>query len=695
VTPYVSRFTVFLLFTFHFSLFTAFPAHAQEIAGFQAGEEPVTITADTLTFDPDTNLYIAEGNVEIAQGNRILSADRATLNKDTKDARAEGRVVLMEDGDILSCETLEMNLDSRKGLIKKGRLFLRKGNVHLEGDEIEKKGDEDYTIRNGTFTTCDGESPSWSFSTTTADVTLGEYLTSWNTAFRIKGVPAFYTPYLIMPVKRERQSGFLIPRVSYSDQDGFEMDNSFFWAISKNTDATISLNYLSKKGVEEGLEYRYVLSRNTKGTFNGTYLSEWDGNERWTVKYRHEQFFTPSFYNKTNINYVSDSKYYKIYGEVVEERSQDKLESYVSFTKNWSRFSLVTQFKYFEDLRGEEESTLQRLPEVLLTGLRQPIGNSPFYFSLSSSAVNFYREEGVKGERVDIYPRLSMTLSPRGYFTFTPELGLRETAYWVEEAGEDRQYSREIYDLKGTISTTFIRIYNLNGDSLKRARHTIEPEVVYEYIPEVDQDDLPTFDPIDRIAKRNMATYSLINRVAGKIYTSEEEYHVRELVFLKISQGYDINEAGRELTVADDERRPFTDVTAQLRITPNHYINMISDAAFNTYDSYVRTVNTSVGVSDRRGDSLTIDHRFTKDSLEYIRGKVFIRTTESLDISYDGRYSIMEDRYLENIYAIDYRHQCWGIQLSYSERPEEKRYLLVFNLSGMGTVARLRGTTQY
>ena len=353
-------------------------SNAQEITEMGAGEGPVTITADTLAFDPDTNLYIAEGNVEITQGTRALSSDRATYNKETKDARAEGRVILIQDGDIVSGESLEINMDSKKGIIRHGRVFQRTGNFYLTGDEIEKVGDEDYRIKRGRFTTCDGPSPSWSFSATTANITLWEYASAWNAVFYIRGVPAFYLPYMIMPVKKERQSGLLIPRVGLSDKNGFEMDNSFFWAISKNTDATISLNYLSRKGVEEGVEYRYALSKNTTGQINTTYLDDRDtGNERWTLKYRHEQFFTPTFYNKTNINYISDNLYYRTYGELVEERSQDNLESYVSFTKNWPGFSLLTQFKYFEDLRGQQDTTLQKVPEIIFTGLRQPIGESP------------------------------------------------------------------------------------------------------------------------------------------------------------------------------------------------------------------------------------------------------------------------------------------------------------------------------
>lgn len=286
-----------------------------------------------------------------------------------------------------------------------------------------------------------------------------------------------------------------------------------------------------------------------------------------------------------------------------------------------------------------------------------------------------------------------MNMSPKGYFTFTPEVGFRETSYHA--GGSEEWKSRELYDLKGTLSTSFLRVYSLSDEALKKVRHTVEPEIVYEYIPEVEQEDLPQFDSIDNIAKKNLATFSLTNRLAGKVYSSEQDYQVIEFLLFKISQGYDINEANRDIASADDERRPFPDTSFQLRLTPVQYLSLVSDAAYNAYDGQWNTINTAAVINDGRGDSINLDYRFTKDSIEYVRGKLSAKATDSLNLYYDGRYSLLEGRYLENIYAIDYHPQCWSVQFSYSERPEEKRYLVVFNLSGMGTVARVRGATQY
>ena len=63
---------------------------------------PVVLRADELTYDRDQGLIVASGNVEIAQGERILLADRLTYNQLTDAVTATGNVSLLEpSGDVV------------------------------------------------------------------------------------------------------------------------------------------------------------------------------------------------------------------------------------------------------------------------------------------------------------------------------------------------------------------------------------------------------------------------------------------------------------------------------------------------------------------------------------------------------------------------------------------------------------------
>ena len=60
-----------------------------------------------------------------------------------------------------------------QGQVRDGQMFVRQGNFHVSGEQIEKRGQADYFIKHGSFTTCDGEIPDWKFTAKEVDVDLG------------------------------------------------------------------------------------------------------------------------------------------------------------------------------------------------------------------------------------------------------------------------------------------------------------------------------------------------------------------------------------------------------------------------------------------------------------------------------------------------------------------------------------------
>ena len=51
----------------------------------------------------------------------------------------------------------------------------------------------------------------------------------------------------------------------YSNRDGFQYNQPFFWAISESSDATLFVHYMARRGFKHGVEYRYVLGAESKG----------------------------------------------------------------------------------------------------------------------------------------------------------------------------------------------------------------------------------------------------------------------------------------------------------------------------------------------------------------------------------------------------------------------------------------------
>ena len=174
------------------------------------GKSPIEIKADRLEYDGKRNIYKIQGNVEVTQGKRKLKADRIQVNPETKEAEAFGNVTLTEGDDILKTDRVEINLDTQVGTLYNGRLFYKRDNFYIKGKEIQKRGKDTYRVIDGEFTTCDGSSPPWKFTSKEINVNIEGYATVKHAAFYIKGLPVFYFPYLIYPIKTKRKTGFLI-----------------------------------------------------------------------------------------------------------------------------------------------------------------------------------------------------------------------------------------------------------------------------------------------------------------------------------------------------------------------------------------------------------------------------------------------------------------------------------------------------
>lgn len=709
---------IFFIFLFSIFYFHIFCSAAQ---GMELGkDQPIEITADSLTHDKAKDIYYAVGNVIAVQGRSSVRADRVTVDMSASHATATGNVeVIDEEGNILKGDNLELNIDTKVGVVMNGSLFFKKENVHISGEEITKTGEVSYAVQNGSFTTCDceeGESPAWSFYSSEAKVTFGEYLTSWHSFFYIKNVPVLYSPYVILPIKSERETGFLFPRLGYSELRGFKFDNSFFWAISDSQDATFYLDIENRRGLGKGIEYRYALSTTSEGEFFFYQFKEKDidrvrelrkgsdnlsrpktaEDDRWFLKYTHKGLLPSDIIFKANINAVSDDEYFIDFGKDIKERSLESLESNISFTKTWEKFNLVTQFRYFDNLLVENNrTTLQRLPEITLTGSGKQISGSPFYLSAESSFVNFERTEGSTGQRIDVHPRVSLPFNPGGYFEFEPSVGVRETLYWVENPPQDKFSDRTSYDLSADLTTTFVKITTLSEEveeGLKKLKHTIRPKLVYTYIPEQVQDDLPQFDGIDRIAQRNDITYSVNSILTGK-FLEEDGYSYRDYIYMDLSQSYNINEATRKLTSSTDKRRPFSEVTGEVRLMPFWWANVTAKGKYEPYDGLMNQYDTSLGLWNKRGDRLDISYRYTRSPVitEYLDSALRLKIIQSVDVAYHNRYSYNDKKTIEASYGLEYTHQCWGAQLTYTERLEEKIVFVTFNLLGIGQIGGVSG----
>ena len=716
-----------------FCTFSLVPQHViGQIMGFEResdykAEGPVTMEADKLTYDQKGGFVSLEGAVQIRYQNISLQADKMIFYDKTRDVMAEGGVILTEGEDILRCDRLEFNIDTKKGTVYQGKLFLKKKNFHITGSKVEKLGEAEYRVYDATLTSCDERVPSWKFSVKRLDVEVEGYAKGWWPGFHVKDIPVLYFPWAMFPVKRERQSGFLFPDFGTSSKWGPEITIPFYWAIAPNQDATFYFERIGDsrgRGFKEGAEYRYAWSRRAQGQIKGFYI--WDEREersRWSIFADHDQTFPGRYYIKADVNWVSDKDYpvdfdNDIPGEAfIDARSKHQLESSVILGKDWEWGALGTEFSYFRDLEPDPDddsvttnrATMQRLPQATFFLYQDQFLNTPIFYEMEAEGTHFWREELptyavpddhiLKGGRLDFSPRLSVPLKPYDMVRFEPWVGYRETIYFPNDPmGQyDEVTSREMYDVGASLGTTLSRVFPLKAGKVRGVKHIIEPEVVYQYVPSVNQTDNPYFDEKDRISRFNGVRWILTNYVIGKEVGADGDVTYPEYLYLKMQQGYDFSPH-----LYREQRGHLSNLRTEARVSPFPWLSGTMDLEFNPHHRRLDVLNTGVNVEDKRGDYLDVEYRRTKHlveeesgeemNVEEINAELGIRIIDPLDFYFAYRHNLHDETRIETVYGLDYRHQCWEISLRVHDinrspdrrRDDDIKVMIYVTLTGIG-----------
>lgn len=695
------------------------------------GKGPIEIGADTFAYHRDTDTYLAEGNVVITFSGGVLKADKVILNRSTNNAQASGHVSLMSNGDTLVGDSINLNIELKTGTLYKGSIFYSEQNLYVKGSEIEKKGDQTYSIKDGTATTCDGQCPDWRFTGRDLDVTIDGYGRVKHGTFDIKEIPVLYLPYFIFPAKTTRQTGLLLPHFGYSnDRLGIDVGIPFFWAISESADATFYQRYMDKRGYQQGVELRYALSPGAFGTLYGDYLKDrWTGVEtvgdvtrnwqekedRWSYYVNTDTTFSPGFYLKTDIKRVSDNYYFRDfssynyyqqnYGNTenrkfervsfIGDESLRSLDSTALLVKEWQLYNVSALAQYTDDFTiPSNDAVLQKYPEVVFTAIRQPVFNTRLHFEGTGVYDYYYRAVGEKGHVVDIVPKLSLPWSFGDYFQITPEMSFRET-YWNTEGAltgsEKKDAGRELSTFALSLSTEPSRVFDVNGETIDKIKHSVKPELIYSYAWIMNDPDRPDFSPT--VEGAHTISWALTNTLIAKLKGKEEKIAYREFLRFKLNQVFDIREQIEHRGDPSKEKRPFGPMNWEMDFNPIPYVSYRTEGSFDANSGTWTKNNHIVAVTDQRGDSVAVQYRYTQDLADEINVGLKAAVTKSFDVFYRMRRNQLDHVDLENTYGLYYHRQCWGVVISYSDLANDRTFTIMFSLYGLGKTGSRTGET--
>lgn len=694
------------------------------------------IEAEKLSHDQNRQLFEAEGSVKISSGTRLIEADRAALDMSSRKAELWGNVSVQYGKNWLRGEHVIWNLDSETGWLDSGVIFFADNNFYVQGYSIAKTGPNQFELKEGFVTSCNPAEPDWKFQY--RDMTVDTAGTAWakSVSMWASGMPVLYLPIVGVPVNRARQSGFLLPWAGYSDLTGFDFEIPYYLAFRDDMDATFYARYMEKRGFMGGIEYRVNNRQLGQGIWMFNYIRDqadkeflasegfpfqtrdrywvrgrhdvklpWDIEAKIDVDFVSDRYFLHEFKNGSSATVQADRIFRQYFGRgLLHDLNSLVRESTVYLEKRTESTLLGMDTRYFQQLQDNiDENTLQKLPGFSYTVLPTWICNTPLYYTLESSAVNYWREEGVKDQRLDIHPRAYLPLHWKNYIDIEPSFGFRSTSYLID--WDDRNFDnftqRAVSDAKVEVSSRLNRVYPGGFGGVTAIQHSIRPEIAYEYSTQAKQGSSPHLDNLDEDLSRNGVRYGFSTFLTTKQMTTDAQGNqattYREWLRLRMFQFFNVQKPAVDdplftTGVLDDGPSP---VGLRLDITPLKYITL-------SYDADLDWLNTGEGnahdlfltLDSGKGQMLRVDYQQRDDlGVNEITTEVFIQTLPNLYLNTYHDYSIDRDFLFKQGYGVRYYKGCWGIGFAYERDGDDNRFVFSIDLLGIGNIGT--GNLQY
>jgi LPS-assembly protein len=506
--------------------------------------------------------YLLTGSVDFQYGSARLLADEVRYSESLKTVTAEGNVVLQFEANQISGDRAEVNLESGYALIENARGYFEP-DVILEAERLERIGDETFKVTRGRITTCTQPTPYWSFSVSSAIVEPGRYARMANAAFRLGRVPLLWSPYLVWPIKEARSPGLLLPHVGFTQKRGPFISSALFIPMGRSVDTTLQFDFFGGRASQDvehlpeagqGLELRYVPTQTGTGILTGYYLREKtrqfpgapvEERDRYHLNLSHTQRFPSNFKLLVDLNTVSDLDYYLDFERDIRASTSPTVLSQTDLSRLSGplalnvRFNRQLQFLSVDSSTGDtEDLTLWRLPEIEFRGRGIRLGRSRFYLSFESSFDGLARRtrtinsagalesDQVTYTRYDLFPTISGNFTPAPWLDISPVVSFRETVYSASDAdpGADLDPSGSSFERRGyrlgldIVGPRFFRLFGGDETGESRYKHTLEPQIGYDFIPEAEGGEkIIPFDEIDNVTpSRNLLTYSMTSRLFAK-----------------------------------------------------------------------------------------------------------------------------------------------------------------------------------
>lgn len=226
----------------------------------------VNVDATQFTFDSNTNVGTATGEVVLTYGPYLLVATEVSYDQDDDIMRANGEVRMREpNGNILETDLIELQNKFRDGFAEKLRLLLT-NDATVQAEYAKRTNGNVTVFTHAQYTRCKTcvnaqGVPLWQIrAEESTHVETDHRIYHRNARFEILGFPVFYTPYFSNPDGTlNNQSGLLTPTLSHSPLYGWGVTVPYILSLDPSYDITFMPMITSEFGIMPRAQWRQRL----------------------------------------------------------------------------------------------------------------------------------------------------------------------------------------------------------------------------------------------------------------------------------------------------------------------------------------------------------------------------------------------------------------------------------------------------
>jgi LPS-assembly protein len=231
-------------------------AFAQEVpeepVKVTAAEDKIDFAATTIDYDSNADVVTAKGNVILNRDGYSLRADAVSWDRKSGEVTATGNIrSIGPNGDVAYGDSIKLTDTLKDGMVENLLIVMADGGRLAAKSGIRKDGRLE--LEYAAYSPCkveqpDGcpKNPSWQVKAVKVRYDPTRKRVSYVGArIELFGLPLIPLPGLSHPAETKAGSGFLVPNLSLSRNNGLEIEVPYYWRLAKNRDLIASATLFS------------------------------------------------------------------------------------------------------------------------------------------------------------------------------------------------------------------------------------------------------------------------------------------------------------------------------------------------------------------------------------------------------------------------------------------------------------------